>query len=100
MFHVKTSKSGISFEISLVIWDAKESISHLLKCNQCHLCSLLYNIQPTHLTTVNPLDQYALTRLSGDGAQRAKITEKVHKPPRNHYIEWPVFSDIGLNSES
>ena len=34
------------------------------------------------------------------GAQRAKITEKVHKPPRNHYIEWPVFSDIGLNCES
>ena len=33
-------------------------------------------------------------------AQRAKITEKVHKPPRNHYIEWPVFSDIGLNCES
>ena len=34
------------------------------------------------------------------GTQRAKITEKVHKPPRNHYIEWPVFSDIGLNCES
>ena len=33
-------------------------------------------------------------------AQRAKITEKVHKPPRNHYIEWPVFSDIGLDCES
>ena len=33
-------------------------------------------------------------------AQRAKITKKVHKPPRNHYIEWPVFSDIGLNCES
>ena len=33
-------------------------------------------------------------------AQRAKITEKVHKPPQNHYIEWPVFSDIGLNCES
>ena len=31
--------------------------------------------------------------------QRAKITEKVHKPPRNHYIE-PIFSDIGLNCES
>ena len=31
------------------------------------------------------------------GTQRAKITEKVHKPPQNHYIEWPVFSDIGLN---
>ena len=29
------------------------------------------------------------------GTQRAKITEKVHKPPQNHYIEWPVFSDIG-----
>ena len=36
----------------------------------------------------------------GHAPQRAKITEKVHKPPRNHYIEWPVFSDIGLNSES
>ena len=35
-----------------------------------------------------------------DGTQRAKITEKVHKPLRNHYIEWPVFSDIGLNSMS
>ena len=34
------------------------------------------------------------------GAQMAKITKKVHKPPRNHYIEWPVFSDIGLNCES
>ena len=33
-------------------------------------------------------------------AQRAKITEKVHKPPQNHYIELPVFSDIGLNCES
>ena len=33
-------------------------------------------------------------------AQRAKITKKVHKPPRNHYIEWPVFSDIRLNCES
>ena len=32
--------------------------------------------------------------------QRAKITEKVHKPPRNHYIEWPVFSNIGLKRES
>ena len=36
----------------------------------------------------------------GHGSQRAKITEKVHKPPRNHYIEWPVFSDICLNCES
>ena len=34
------------------------------------------------------------------GTQRAKITEKVHKPPRNHYIEWPVFYDISLNCES
>ena len=34
------------------------------------------------------------------GAHRSKITKKVHKPPRNHYIEWPVFSDIGLNCES
>ena len=33
-------------------------------------------------------------------AHRSKITKKVHKPPRNHYIEWPVFSDIGLNCES
>ena len=32
--------------------------------------------------------------------QRANITKKVHKPPRNHYIEWPVFSVIGLNCES
>ena len=32
-------------------------------------------------------------------AQRAKITEKIHKPLWNHYIEWPVFSDIGLNFE-
>ena len=31
---------------------------------------------------------------------KAKITEKVHKPPRNHYIEGSVFSDIGLNCES
>ena len=31
---------------------------------------------------------------------RSKITKKVHKPPRNQYIEWPVFSDIGLNFES
>ena len=37
--------------------------------------------------------------LKRGGAQSAKITEKVHKPPRNHYIEWPVFSDIGLNCE-
>ena len=36
----------------------------------------------------------------GGGTQRAKITEKVHKPPRNHYIEWSVFYDIGLNCES
>ena len=34
------------------------------------------------------------------GAQRANITKKAHKPPRNHYIEWPVFSVIGLNCES
>ena len=34
------------------------------------------------------------------GAQMAKITKKVHKPPRNHYIEWPVFSNIGLKRES
>ena len=34
------------------------------------------------------------------GAQRANITKKAHKPPRNHYIEWPVFSDIGLNCKS
>ena len=34
------------------------------------------------------------------GAQRAKIIKKVHKPPRNHYIEWSVFYDIGLNCES
>jgi hypothetical protein len=40
------------------------------------------------------------TQYSKHPAQRAKITEKVHKPPRNHYIEWPVFSDIGLNCES
>ena len=33
-------------------------------------------------------------------AQRAKITEKVHKPPQNHYIEWPVFSDIALNYDT
>ena len=31
------------------------------------------------------------------GAHRSKITKKVHKPPQNYYIEWPVFSDIGLN---
>ena len=40
-----------------------------------------------------------LSRCRWFGTQRAKITEKVHKPPRNHYIEWPVFSDIGLNWE-
>ena len=34
------------------------------------------------------------------GTHRSKITKKVHKPPRNHYIEWPVFSDIGLNCKS
>ena len=34
------------------------------------------------------------------GAQRAKITDKVHKPTQNHYIEWPVLSDIILNCES
>ena len=34
------------------------------------------------------------------GAHRSKITKKVHKPPRNHYIEWLVFSDISLNCES
>ena len=34
------------------------------------------------------------------GAHRSKITKKVHKPPQNHYIEWPVFFDIGLNCES
>ena len=34
------------------------------------------------------------------GAHRSKITKKVHKPPQNHYIEWPVFSDIGLDCES
>ena len=39
-----------------------------------------------------------ITRASAP--QRAKINEKVHKPPWNHYIEWPVFSDIGLNCES
>ena len=35
-----------------------------------------------------------------DATQRAKIIKKVHKPPRNHYIEWSVFYDIGLNCES
>ena len=44
--------------------------------------------------------QAAATSIAASAAQRAKITEKVHKPPRNHYIEWPVFSDIGLNCES
>ena len=34
------------------------------------------------------------------GTQRPKITEKVHKPPRNHYIEWPVFTETGLNCKS
>ena len=34
------------------------------------------------------------------GAQRAKITDKVHKPTQNHYIDWPVLSDIILNCES
>ena len=38
-----------------------------------------------------------LRRLAACGSQRAKITEKVHKPTQNHYIEWPVLSDIGLN---
>ena len=43
---------------------------------------------------------YVLTEMAeADAAQRAKITEKVHKPPRNHY-KWPVFSDFGLNCES
>ena len=38
---------------------------------------------------------------SGSGAtHRSEITKKVHKPLRNHYIEWTVFSDIGLNCES
>ena len=43
---------------------------------------------------------YIYVTLCTSGAQRAKITEKVHKPPLNHYLEWPVFSDIGLNCES
>ena len=34
------------------------------------------------------------------GTQRTKIIKKVHKPSHNHYIEWPVFFDIGLNCES
>ena len=46
---------------------------------------------PSHITNV-----YDTPR----GTHRSKITKKVHKPPRNHYIEWPVFSDIGLNCES
>ena len=37
---------------------------------------------------------------TGGATHRSKITKKVHKPPQNHYIEWPVFSDIGLNCES
>ena len=41
-----------------------------------------------------------LRRLAACGSQRAKITEKVHKPTQNHYIEWPVLSDIILNCES
>ena len=41
-----------------------------------------------------------LSSFCSTGAKRAKITEKVHKPPQNHYIEWPVFSDMGLNCES
>ena len=81
MIHSKTSKSGIGFEIALVIRDAKESISHLLKSNQCHLCSLLYNIHPTLLTTVNALNQYALTRLSGGGAHRAALQMYHHLFP-------------------
>ena len=43
---------------------------------------------------------HVLLGLGVHGAHRSKITKKVHKPPRNHYIEWPVFSDIGLNCES
>ena len=41
-----------------------------------------------------------LRRPAACGAQRAKITDKVHKPTQNHYIEWPVLSDIILNCES
>ena len=37
---------------------------------------------PTTTVTVMPEPGGA-----GGGTQRAKITEKVHKPPRNHYIE-------------
>ena len=42
---------------------------------------------------------HSATMAEAAAAHRSKITKKVHKPPRNHNIEWPVFSDIGLNCE-
>ena len=35
-----------------------------------------------------------------EGTHRSKVTKMVHKPSQNYYIEWPVFPDISLNSES
>ena len=52
------------------------------------------------LSTGKKVPFWQFFRMGWDGIQRANITKKVHKPPRNHYIEWPVFSDIGLNCES
>ena len=58
----------------------------------------LFSYKPTKVTSDFILNY--LKKVIGGATQRAKITEKVHKPPRNHYIEWPVFSDMGLNCES
>ena len=101
MFYVKTSKSGISFEISLFIWDAKESISHLLKCYQCHLCSLLYNIHPTLFTTLNLLSQNVLSDSCRGGApfrtaslQRA--IQLAYTARRFKLFTYPVGSKLEL----
>ena len=55
--------------------------------------------QKTSELRLNEVLQSAKLVFPETAAQRAKITEKVHKPPQNHYIDWPVFSDIGLNCE-
>ena len=53
------------------------------KKQACSRLSVQISFQKTTTTT-------AAARTT-DAAQRANITKKVHKPPRNHYIEWPYF---------
>ena len=46
------------------------------------------------------LDFHYLFNSPKTATQRAKIIKRFTNLPWSHYIEWPVFSDIGLNCES